>query len=66
MPLDESGIEELTVASQIIGRIIDSCDQIPEHCKYHFLADGKAPQRAEALRTVAAKLVARVIAAGDF
>jgi hypothetical protein len=66
MPLNELGIEELTVALQIIGRIIDTYEKIPGHCKYRFLAGGEVPQTSEALRNVAAKLVAKVIATGDF
>jgi hypothetical protein len=66
MPLNELGIEELTVALQIIGRIIDTYEKIPGHCKHRFLAGGEVPQTSEALRNVAAKLVAKVIATGDF
>jgi hypothetical protein len=66
MPLNESGIEELTVALQIIGRLIDTYEKIPEHCKHRFLAGGEIPKRSEALRDVACKLVAKVIATGNF
>jgi hypothetical protein len=66
MGLNHLEIEELTVALQIIGGIIDTYEKIPEHCKHRFLADGEVPQRSEALRNVAAKLVARVIATGRF
>ena len=66
MPLDELGIEELTVALRIIGRIIDTYEKIPEHCKHRFLAGGEVPQTSESLRNVAAKLVAKVIATGNF
>jgi hypothetical protein len=34
MPLNELGIEELTVALQIIGRIIDTYEKIPGYCKH--------------------------------
>ena len=66
MPLNELGIEELTVALQIIGRIIDTYEKIPGHCKHRFLAGGEVPKTSEALRDVAAKLVAKVIATGNF
>jgi hypothetical protein len=66
MPLNELEIEELTVALQIIGRLIDTYEKIPEPCKHRFLAGGEVPQTSEALRNVAAELVARVIATGNF
>ena len=66
MPLNELGIEELTVALQIIGRLIDTYEKIPGHCKQRFLAVGEVPKTSEALRDVAAKLVAKVIATGNF
>jgi hypothetical protein len=49
MPLNELEIEELTVALQIIGRIIDTYEKIPGHCKHRFLAGGEVPRTSEAL-----------------
>jgi hypothetical protein len=66
MPLNELEIEALTVALRIIGHRIDSYKKIPEHCRHRFVVDGEVPKRAVALRDVAAKLVAKVIATGNF